>query len=53
MIAEHLNDPNAQWNVTSGKKRNYSHFKYDPVEFVNAVLTQPLSNRTTVRAMSC
>jgi hypothetical protein len=54
MIAEHVNDPNnALWNVTSGKKRNYGCIKYGPVEFVNAVHALPLSNRTTIREMSC
>jgi hypothetical protein len=39
MIPEHVNDPNALWNVTSGKKQNYGRIKYNPVEFVNAMRT--------------
>jgi hypothetical protein len=40
-------------NVTSGKERNYSCIKYDPVEFVNAVRILTLRNRTTIPEMAC
>jgi hypothetical protein len=53
MIAEHVNDPNALWNVTSGKQWNYDRIKYNLVEFVNVVHALSLSDITTVRELSC